>query len=102
MEMTLDEAIQHCKDMAKEEQITANYRIPPTAECLERAKEYLQFASWLFELKNRRERENGKKGHWVVKKVDSSHYHYYCSECNCRSKFVKSNYCPVCGKEMEV
>ena len=28
--------------------------------------------------------------HWISKKVDKSHYHYYCDHCNYRSKQVKS------------
>ena len=39
---------------------------------------------------------------WLPKKVDESHYHYYCENCNFRSKYFKSRYCPECGKQMEV
>lgn len=41
-------------------------------------------------------------GSWIAKKVDASHYHYYCSNCNFRSKYFKSRYCPECGKKMKI
>lgn len=49
--MTLDEAIKHCEEKAKEQRIEANYRIPPKAECLKCAEEHEQLAEWLKELK---------------------------------------------------
>lgn len=48
--LSLDEAIQHCEEKAKEQRIEANYRIPPKAECLKCAEEHEQLAGWLKEL----------------------------------------------------
>lgn len=48
--LSLDEAIQHCEEKAKEQRIEANYRIPPKAECLKCAEEHEQLAEWLKEL----------------------------------------------------
>ena len=39
--------------------------------------------------------------YWVAEKVDKSHYHYYCNNCGCESKYKKSKYCPDCGRKME-
>lgn len=39
---------------------------------------------------------------WISEKVDDRHYHYLCSHCLCVSKYKKSNFCPDCGKRMEV
>ena len=48
--LSLDEAIQHCEEKAKEQRVEANYRIPPKAECLKCAEEHEQLAAWLKEL----------------------------------------------------
>lgn len=72
--MTLDEAIKHCKEKAKELRIEAeqvrdigevisNPKQPynePVKNCLECAKEHEQLAEWLKELKERREAGNDK------------------------------------------
>ena len=111
--MTLDEAIKHCEDKSESlfNQASAGARNGMTLEeyvdCKECAREHLQLAAWLTELKNRREKEIEQAKHkttglWLAKKVDASHYHYYCSECNFRSKGLKSRFCPACGKQMEI
>ena len=51
--MTLEEAIQHCNDMARLNE----------AECFECAEEHRQLAEWLTELKEYREQEP-KQGEW--------------------------------------
>lgn len=38
---------------------------------------------------------------WIRKRVNEHHYHYYCSKCDCCSKYKKSAYCPDCGRKME-
>ena len=38
--------------------------------------------------------------HWISKKIDKSHYHYFCSHCYYESRFVKSPFCPGCGYRM--
>ena len=57
--MTLDEAIQHCEEKAKEQRIEANYRIPPKTDCLKCAEEHEQLAEWLKELKAYKEKGRG-------------------------------------------
>ena len=54
--MTLDEAIQHCKDEAHVLfQHSAKHRTGTEDSCYECAKEHEQLAEWLTELKQRRE-----------------------------------------------
>lgn len=50
--MTLEEAIQHCRDKAFYQR---------AIECFECAEEHEQLADWLTELKERRE----KQGEWI-------------------------------------
>lgn len=64
MMLTLDEAIQHCKDKAKELREKAPYidnskyaNVSAKDDCLECAKEHEQLACWLTELKTRRKQE---------------------------------------------
>ena len=60
--LTLEQAIQHCKDKAKELRKDADYLDAPygmdtsaRTDCLECADEHEQLAEWLEELKKRRE-----------------------------------------------
>ena len=46
--------------------------------------------------------ENEPLVKWLPQKVDNTHYYYYCGNCNFRSKYFKSKYCPECGKKMDV
>jgi hypothetical protein len=64
--LTLDQAIQHCKEKAEELREQAGfdtdnerYRMSESekADCLECAKEHEQLACWLTELKTRRKQE---------------------------------------------
>ena len=41
------------------------------------------------------------KSFWIAEKADKRHYHYYCDNCGCESRYRKSRYCPDCGYEME-
>ena len=56
--MTLDEAIQHCKEVAKKNEeraeVVKEYDAYTELECMECAEEHLQLADWLEELKNAR------------------------------------------------
>ena len=54
--MTLEQAIQHCKDKAKQLREEAEiYNPPHSKDCLECAREHEQLAEWLTELKALRE-----------------------------------------------
>lgn len=44
--------------------------------------------------------ENSHTAYWIRKKTDKSHYNYYCSHCNTKSRFRMSKYCPECGYKM--
>ena len=63
--MTLDEAIKRCEEKAKElrQKAIVDYENDKTtlsefADCRECAREYEQLATWLKELKTRRENDN--------------------------------------------
>ena len=106
--LTIEEAIRHCEEKAeslfKEANVNAkNITVEEYLDCKECAREHVQLASWLAELKNRREKDSTKtNGYWIAKKVDNSHYHYFCNNCNYKSKYQKTNFCPNCGRKMEI
>jgi len=101
--LTLEEDILYCKEKAK---ICRELAILYKDEALLRTTyyknegEYLQFESYLKELKRLRESER-PKGEWVVKGQD-----IYCSVCNQESAYNEfgaskfSNFCPSCGADM--
>lgn len=60
--MTLEEAIQHCREKAKEleeqaQSLARRTKYSNIPDCLECAAEHQQLAEWLEELKARREKE---------------------------------------------
>ena len=67
--MTLEEAIQHCKERAKE------YK----TDCPDCAEDHRQLAEWLTELKERRE----KQGEWIKFTLEGG--------------FLSSHKCSNCG-----
>lgn len=94
--MTLDEAIQHCLEMA---------------DCTNCGREHLQLASWLTELKQLREVTNmeEKHGRWI-KEPGEWHLNdekrtpvniLKCSECGTPFQNAPYNYCPHCGVKMD-
>jgi len=109
--MTLDEAIKHCEEKAKEqrEKATAIARAKEPfykyAECAECAKEHEQLAEWLKELKAYKERPQGK---WKI--TDSYPHKVYCDKCF--KTYAQANwevwkdgtlareFCPNCGADM--
>lgn len=64
--MTLDEAIQHCLDVAKAQEHIAKHYIPTDyydetnspSDCLQCAADHMQLAEWLTELKTYRMQNN--------------------------------------------
>ena len=84
--MTLDEAIKHCEEKAKELRVkatrTARAKEPfyKYAECYECAKEHEQLAEWLKELKDYRD---GKRTCENCKHERKSETDYPCSICRC-------------------
>ena len=89
--MTLEEAIRHCKDMARLNE----------AECFECAEEHRQLAEWLQELKERR--KNDKQGKWIVQRNKQGvHIYSVCSNCNVPYLDTDfPNFCPNCGARMK-
>ena len=101
--MTLDEAIKHCEEKAKEqrEKATAIARAKEPfykyAECAECAKEHEQLAEWLKELKAYKERPQGE---WIFKHNSSD---IWCSVCDMNFEEIPQNFkfCPNCGADMK-
>jgi hypothetical protein len=107
--MTLDEAIQHCKEVEKEKRYECaecmevqNYR--SAEECNDCAEEHKQLAEWLTELKQRREAK--RTGYWYYEKKNPLSYGACkCSECGvaiaCRGQVTGPDnlYCRHCGSK---
>ena len=74
--LTLDEAIQHCKEQAAALRMASDYG------CDECAAEHEQLAEWLTELKQCREAETVKRGTWKYGyNPDVGILCYFCSAC---------------------
>ena len=99
--MTLDEAIKHCEEKAKEqrEKATAIARAKEPfykyAECAECAKEHEQLAEWLKELKAYKERPQGE---WI-RVDDNIGTCFVCDHCG--NKGHVSKFCSNCGAKMK-
>ena len=104
--MTLDEAIQHCKEKAKElsDKAYQEWGVSVTEEeaydCNECAREHEQLAKWLEDYKRLLgERPHGK---WI--KYNS--YYHTCDKCNKTFGFdglepnIEFYFCPNCGADM--
>lgn len=117
--MTLDEAIQHCHEVAKENRKAAleyarAYAWDAAHGCRECANEHEQLADWLAELKQRREDANRqpktvRHGRWILCKDqynvdnDNGNYAYYCSCCkhqDVHAESAKVSFCWNCGADM--
>ena len=99
--MTLDKAIKHAEEVAKEKeeqaweaQLQEEYRT-----CKDCAKEHRQLAEWLKELKQFRKQT--KTGHWI----DNFNGTISCSCCHTwfhnDGRFPYIYYCPNCGAKMD-
>lgn len=89
--MTIEEAIQHCKDVEKEKRYECtectevqDYR--SAEDCNECAEVHKQLAEWLIELKQRREVEIGEKpktnGDRIRHMTDEELAEWLCGEAN--------------------
>lgn len=119
--MTLDEAIKHCKEKAKELREKAPYindseyaNVSAKDECLECANEHEQLAGWLEDYKRLLGEksyamgyqdgvEDGlndirPKGKWVNQFIGGNEC-VMCSECKLHFD-IGTNYCPNCGADM--
>jgi rubrerythrin len=96
--MTIEEAIQHCHEVAEK-------------ECTECGKEHLQLAEWLAELKKLRQLQNSMQNDdyalWILEEGDYDIYEgvtpdkYICNKCGC-IEYRKSRFCPNCGRTMKL
>ena len=111
MIMRIDEAIQHCLEVAKEQdKLASRYedasgysrshieslKTNESIKCRECANEHRQLAEWLKELKIYR--DGGLKGKWDVKGGG-----YECNQCG--YEFIADDtddfrFCPWCGAKM--
>ena len=98
--MTLDEAIQHCKEKAKElsDKAYQEWGVSVTEEeaydCNECAREHEQLAKWLEDYKRLLgERPHGK---WITIDV----FVVKCSVCGVES--FATPFCPRCGASMDM
>lgn len=93
--MTLEEAIEHCKEVAKEKRYECaectevqDYR--SAEECNDCAEAHKQLAEWLTELKQRKE----NKSHWIDRDGIM-----ICEKCGAEFS-VNMPFCGMCGAEM--
>ena len=107
--LTLDEAIKHAEEKAREINNKAlkdfsdnKTTFSEMISCRECASEHLQLAKWLKELKALRASQNKQSllGYWTKQKTDKTHYVYICSICGGKTRFTKSLYCKDCGSRM--
>lgn len=97
--MTLDEAIKHCEEKAKEIR-KANEEMPTdcklSEDLCECAEEHEQLAEWLRELKAYKE---APQGEWMYDGFCVTTSQYKCSVCRMPS-LDRSKFCPNCGARM--
>ena len=103
--MTIEEAIEHCKEQA------AKLRTTGDCGCVECAAEHEQLAEWLVELKQRREAK-GQRGEWILtgKSWITKSHDFKCSVCGNYFRVYDdvtlnagrgdANFCPNCGADM--
>ena len=102
--MTLESAIKHCEEVAEEQEKLCkvndsfNFSQPKWKEC---AKEHLQLANWLRELKQLRNQT--KAGHWIYGYTFPDGQYRKCSVCKELVKVVANdgNFCGHCGAKMD-
>ena len=85
MAMSIDEAIQHCEEMAL---------CAKNGEC---GEEHRQLAEWLRELKRLRA-EPVRHGQWLCVDTDTEQF-FLCNRCK-KKEYRESDYCPNCGAKM--
>ena len=104
--MTLDEAIKHCEEKAKElfckadEDYYFDGNWNKRVDCQECAKEHEQLAGWLKDYKQLLEER--PQGEWEYDKLFGD-CAYVCSFCHTiwmSSEIQNMHYCPTCGADM--
>ena len=106
--MTIDEAIEHCLEVAEHNEalIKRGYAGGCNShDCSERAEHHRQFAEWLTELKERRAADV-KRGRWIYKGTVNGWDEMVCSSCDAafatqdREQIYDWEFCPHCGADM--
>lgn len=111
MNMTLDEAIEHCEEVAKENRELFD-KIGNSSyddyNCLDCAKAHEQLAEWLKELKEHKEKDTPKLVIYSGDGYADGKMVYDWAECpNCSFTFEESDddwetkYCPDCGQALK-
>ena len=101
--MTLDEAIEHCLEKAKEEKRKL-LKVGDIYACSKCAEEHEQLAEWLQELKNYRKRERMTNVLFLPCELGSG---VYCIEETIECRYNYSDDCPMdfkytyCGSEVD-
>ena len=122
--MTLDEAIKHCDEKAKELKEESEHEkqnqlnkvkmfnghfpadYTKANSCLECAREHEQLAEWLKDYKAFLTRMARPQGEWVNHRTIMHDGEYYCSSCGEVAEWLDggsqflSNFCPNCGAQM--
>ena len=100
--MTLDEAIAHAREVAKEKrndyERACALNVPSEGFC-KCSAEHEQLADWLEELKARREAEKARpKGVWIDRMADKGYAE--CPFCHKQITGGDLNFCVKCGADM--
>lgn len=102
--MTLEEAIEHCKEVAKESREAALYYARENAyetaiSCKAVGYEHEQLAEWLIELKQRREAKNSKKhktnADLIRQMTDEELADFFCQMSQCCANDAGCSMCPI-------
>ena len=112
-ELTLDEAIKHCFEVAEGYEIRAKLggELTSLIDCPQRAADYRKIAEWLSELKDLRNYIScmaysaaDKQSEWVISSILGGQQFYSCKKCGCSvidHEAQSFKYCPHCGRSME-
>lgn len=104
--MTIEEAIQHCRDEAEKNRARADAydnegQTMLAKGCNACAVEHAQLAAWLIELQQRRAKGRAPEpARWLQRKKNG-YAVLVCSACEKQKEgYVRTAYCPNCGRPM--
>ena len=110
--MTIDEAIQHCKEVAEEkryeyQECLAVHDMENAMECGKCGEEHEQLAEWLKELKSLKEKDEAKAVRYEGDGYADGSMVYDMAFCpNCEHEFEEDSenweceFCPNCGQRL--
>lgn len=104
--MTIDEAIQHCKEKQKllnEQACSEDMTEKEAADCFECATEHLQLATWLEELQELRKLQAERpQGEWIDYSEEGFVECPFCHKATtCEDNIDELHYCWNCGAKMK-